>query len=103
MKVISKKTVKSSTALAQVLAERRVLARTLDSPFLVGLKFSFQSTTELFFVIDYKSGGELFMHLERNGGRFEEEKVRFYLCEIILALEYLHSQNIIYRDLKPEK
>lgn len=97
MKVISKKSVKSSSAIAQVLAERQVLARTLDSPFLVGLKFSFQSATDLFFVMDYKNGGELFTHLQRDGGRFEEDKVRFYLCEIVLALSYLHAHGIIYR------
>ncbi|KAK4699765.1 hypothetical protein P7C70_g6494, partial [Phenoliferia sp. Uapishka_3] len=102
MKVITKQSVATRSALAQVLAERQVLARTLDSPFLVGLKFSFQSPTDLFFVIDYKSGGELFSHLQKDGGRFEEDKVRFYLCEIILALQYLHEHNIIYRDLKPE-
>ncbi|KAM0752261.1 kinase-like protein [Meredithblackwellia eburnea MCA 4105] len=102
MKVIQKESVVSKSALNQVLAERQVLARTLDSPFLVGLKFSFQSPTDLFFVIDYKSGGELFSHLQKDGGRFEEDKVRFYLCEIVLALEYLHARGIIYRDLKPE-
>lgn len=48
-------------------------------------------------MIDYKSGGELFSHLQKDGGRFEEGKVRFYLCEIILALQYLHDAGIIYR------
>ncbi|KPV75194.1 uncharacterized protein RHOBADRAFT_14709, partial [Rhodotorula graminis WP1] len=102
MKVIRKASVTTPEALAQVIAERQVLARTTDSPFLIGLKFSFQSDNELFLVIDYKSGGEVFQHLQRDGGRFEEAKVRFYVAEIILALEYLHDNNIVYRDLKPE-
>ncbi|BGP47735.1 hypothetical protein JCM10450v2_003600 [Rhodotorula kratochvilovae] len=102
MKVIRKASVTTPEALAQVIAERQVLARTTDSPFLIGLKFSFQSESELFLVIDYKSGGEVFQHLQRDGGRFEEAKVRFYVAEIILALEYLHQHNIVYRDLKPE-
>ncbi|KAK4055989.1 hypothetical protein OIO90_002984 [Microbotryomycetes sp. JL221] len=102
MKVISKNNIVNKSALAQVLAERQVLARTNACPFLVGLKFSFQSPTDLFFVIDYKSGGELFTHLQRDGGRFEEAKVQFYTAEIILALDYLHSEGIVYRDLKPE-
>lgn len=59
--------------------------------------YSFQSPTDLFFVIDYKSGGELFTHLQRDGGRFEESKVQFYIAEIVLALGYLHDCNIIYR------
>ena len=58
---------------------------------------SFQSPTDLFFVIDYKSGGELFTHLQRDGGRFEENKVQFYIAEIVLALDFLHSANVIYR------
>jgi len=102
MKVIAKSRVANSSELQHVLAERRVLQRTLDSPFLVGLKFSFQSPTDLFLVMDYKSGGELFAILQRDGGRFEEDRVRFYLAEILLGLKFLHAANIIYRDLKPE-
>lgn len=49
----------------------------------------------------FKRGGELFEHL-RVAKRFEENRVKFYAAEIILALEYLHKKNIIYRDLKPE-
>ncbi|GAA5846808.1 hypothetical protein JCM5353_005910 [Sporobolomyces roseus] len=102
LKVINKSRITTPGALAQVFAERQVLALTVDSPFLVSLKFSFQSSTNLFFVIDYKGGGELFQHLQRDGGRFEESRVRFYLGEIVLALEYLHERGIVYRDLKPE-
>ncbi|GAA5936588.1 uncharacterized protein JCM15063_001930 [Sporobolomyces koalae] len=102
LKVINKSRITTPGALAQVFAERQVLALTVDSPFLVSLKFSFQSSTNLFFVIDYKGGGELFQHLQRDGGRFEESRVRYYVGEIILAIEYLHERGIVYRDLKPE-
>lgn len=51
--------------------------------------------------MDFLNGGELFYHLRREQ-RFSEDRVRFYAAEILLALEYLHDQNIIYRDLKPE-
>lgn len=102
MKVISKRHVQSESARAQVTAERAVLVRTLNTPFCIGLKFSFQSATEIFFIMDYKSGGELFDHLQRAGGRFEEAQARHYIGEIVLALEYLHNAGIVYRDLKPE-
>lgn len=52
-------------------------------------------------VIDYNPGGELFYHLKYKGG-FNERKTAFYIAEIILALEFLHSKGILYRDLKPE-
>ena len=56
---------------------------------------------QLYFVLDYCAGGELFFHLGREG-RFEEDRARFYAAQIVLALEHLHSLNVIYRDLKPE-
>jgi serine/threonine protein kinase len=52
-------------------------------------------------VLDFCPGGELFFHLRRLG-RFNEEQARFYFSEITLAMEYLHNNGIIYRDLKPE-
>lgn len=97
MKVIRKSSLSTPEALAQVVTERTVLAETNECPFLVGLKFSFQSPGELFLVMDYKGGGEVFQHLQKDGGRFEEDKVRFYVAEIILAIEFLHSKKIVYR------
>ncbi|GAA6063112.1 hypothetical protein JCM10212_002634 [Sporobolomyces blumeae] len=102
LKVIQKSAIETRGALEQVFAERRVLSLTSESPFLVSLKFSLSDEKNLFLVIDYKGGGELFQHLQRDGGRFQESSVKFYLGEIVLALEYLHSRGIVYRDLKPE-
>ena len=55
----------------------------------------------MYLVLNFESGGSLFFHLKRNK-RFVETEIKFYACEIIVALEYLHKENIIYRDLKPE-
>lgn len=101
MKVLSKREIIAKKEVAHTIGERKILQRSLDSPFLVGLKFSFQTDTDLYLVTDFKSGGELFWHLQRET-RFSEERARFYVAELILALEHLHKYDIVYRDLKPE-
>ena len=103
MKVLSKKVIVQKKEVAHTLGERNILVRTAmaDSPFIVGLKFSFQTPTDLYLVTDYMSGGELFWHLQREG-RFNEARAKFYIAELILALQHLHEHNIVYRDLKPE-
>lgn len=101
MKVLSKKEIIAKKEVAHTIGERKILQRSLDSPFLVGLKFSFQTETELYLVTDFKSGGELFWHLQKET-RFTEERARFYIAELVLALEHLHKYDIVYRDLKPE-
>lgn len=101
MKVLSKKEVIDKKEVQHTIGERNILQQSSSCPFLLGLKFSFQSPGELFLVMDYKGGGELFHHLQKEG-RFTEERARFYTAEIVLALEHLHKYNIVYRDLKPE-
>ncbi|XPS73511.1 Non-specific serine/threonine protein kinase [Ascochyta lentis] len=103
MKVLSKKVIVQKKEVAHTLGERNILVRTAmaDSSFIVGLKFSFQTPSDLYLVTDYMSGGELFWHLQREG-RFQEARAKFYIAELILALQHLHDHNIVYRDLKPE-
>eukprot|EP00437_Effrenium_voratum_P050135 CAMPEP_0181520758 /NCGR_PEP_ID=MMETSP1110-20121109/66484_1 /TAXON_ID=174948 /ORGANISM="Symbiodinium sp., Strain CCMP421" /LENGTH=468 /DNA_ID=CAMNT_0023651275 /DNA_START=33 /DNA_END=1440 /DNA_ORIENTATION=- len=101
VKVMSKrKLVTHDKKLERAIAEKRVLAR-LSHPFVVQMHWAFQTQGHLFLVLDYCSGGELFHHLDRRGP-FSEIDSRFYISEILLGLEYLHSQGILYRDLKPE-
>ncbi|KAL8730815.1 MAG: hypothetical protein Q9181_004530 [Wetmoreana brouardii] len=103
MKVLSKKVIVQKKEVAHTLGERNILVRTAmaESPFIVGLKFSFQTTTDLYLVTSYMSGGELFWHLQK-AGRFNEGRAKFYIAELILALQHLHRYDIVYRDLKPE-
>ncbi|PTU17106.1 hypothetical protein P175DRAFT_0496619 [Aspergillus ochraceoroseus IBT 24754] len=103
MKVLSKKVIIQKKEVAHTLGERNILVRTAMavSPFIVGLKFSFQTPTDLYLVTDYMSGGELFWHLQKEG-RFQEARAKFYIAELILALQHLHDHDIVYRDLKPE-
>lgn len=103
MKVLQKKVIVQKKEVAHTLGERNILVRTAmaDSPFIVGLKFSFQTPTDLYLVTGYMSGGELFWHLQKEG-RFNEGRAKFYIAELILALQHLHQHDIVYRDLKPE-
>jgi len=100
MKTIRKQHVASRGEITHTLAERTVLAQ-VNNPFIVPLKFSFQSRDKLYLVLAFVNGGELFSHLQREQ-RFNEERSRFYAAELLLALEHLHDFNVVYRDLKPE-
>ncbi|KAH8114738.1 Pkinase-domain-containing protein [Phellopilus nigrolimitatus] len=100
LKTIRKAHIASRNEITHTLAERLVLAR-INNPFIVPLKFSFQSEQKLYLVLAFVNGGELFHHLQQEQ-RFNEERSRFYSAELLLALEHLHTLDVVYRDLKPE-
>lgn len=100
MKILKKRAIIARNQVEHTKAERKIL-QSLQHPFLMTLRYAFQSKEKLYFVLDYYQGGELFFHL-KNNRRFSEEVARIYVGEIALALGHLHSLAIIYRDLKPE-
>jgi serum/glucocorticoid-regulated kinase 2 len=100
LKTIRKLHIISRSEVNHTLAERTVLAQ-INNPFIVPLKFSFQSPEKLYLVLAFVNGGELFHHLQREG-KFDVNRARFYTAELLCALECLHGFNVIYRDLKPE-
>lgn len=100
MKVLKKQMLVARKQVTHTQTERKVL-ELIDHPFLVSLRFAFQTPQKLYMVLDYFNGGELFFHL-KHGGKFTEERAKFYAAEITLALQCLHENGIIYRDLKPE-
>jgi len=100
MKVLNKKTIIQRNEVERTKSEKSILMK-LRFPFLVGLLYSFQTPDNLYFVMEYINGGELFFHLQKEK-KFSEERVRFYGAEIVAGLEYLHSSGVVYRDLKPE-
>jgi len=100
LKVLKKDNIIKRNQVEHTKTERSVLGY-VKHPFIVGLNMAFQSREKLYFVLDYCAGGELFFHLGKLG-KFKESRSRFYAAEIILAISYVHTLDIIYRDLKPE-
>lgn len=100
MKVLDKSMATDQRKLKQIENERKIMQIT-NHPFIVKLYWAFQTYTTLNFVMDLWVGGELFYRLKLNK-RLDEQTAKFYIIELILAFEYLHKKNIVYRDLKPE-
>jgi serine/threonine protein kinase len=100
MKTMEKKLLEETEQVQATLVEKNVLL-TLNHPFLVGAHATFQSPQNIYMVIDYVPGGELFKRLQ-DDGKFSESRARLYTAEIALGLGFLHSKGFIYRDLKPE-
>lgn len=99
MKVLKKATLKVRDR-ERTKMERNILA-SINHPFIVGLHYAFQTEGKLYLVLDFLRGGDLFGRLAKEI-MFTEEDVKFYMAELVLALDHLHSLGIIYRDLKPE-
>lgn len=101
LKVLEKETIVANKQASQVVREKEVLAECSECPFIVSYVGSFQDRRRLYLVMEFVIGGELFTHLNRVK-RMPVEDARFYLAEVMVALEYMHERDIVYRDLKPE-
>mmetsp|Transcript_10092 Transcript_10092/g.29732 ORF Transcript_10092/g.29732 Transcript_10092/m.29732 type:complete len:454 (+) Transcript_10092:114-1475(+) len=100
LKILKKSEVIYLKQVDHIKMEKAIL-EVIEHPFIVNLFGSFQDPMNLYLMMEYVIGGEFFSHL-RKAGRFPNETARFYAAEIVLAFEHLHTQSIIYRDLKPE-
>ena len=120
MKTLRKDAIVERNQVVHTKAERAILEK-IRHPNIVSLRYAFQSPDKLYMILDYVNGGELFFHLKKTG-RFTEDRVRFYVAQIVLALGHLvrpvpsplitratdwqyalqHDLGIVYRDLKPE-
>ncbi|KEG03829.1 rac-beta serine/threonine protein kinase, putative [Plasmodium vinckei vinckei] len=100
MKILRKENIISQNQLEHTKVEKSIL-KSVSHPFIVKMYYTFQTSKKLYFILEYCPGGELFFHLSKLN-KFTEEIARFYVSEIIIALQYLHKLSIIYRDLKPE-
>ena len=97
---MEKTTLFSENRLPQIISEKDIL-KDSDHPFIVKLYMALQTSNRVHLIMEFCPGGELFFHLQHHK-RLTEDQALFYFSEIVLALEYLHKNDIIYRDLKPE-
>ncbi|KAF4776449.1 hypothetical protein HER10_EVM0006303 [Colletotrichum scovillei] len=99
LKYIRKDEVVRSESVRNIIRERRMLEH-VNHPFICNLRYSFQDIEYMYLVVDLMSGGDLRFHISRK--TFTEDAVRFWIAELGCALRYIHSQNIIHRDVKPD-
>jgi len=100
MKVLHKSVVVNRSQVEHIQAERAIL-ESIDHPFLIRLRFAFQTESKLFMIMQFMRGGEVFHHL-KSKKTFDEDLARFYAAEIALGIGHLHAVGVVYRDLKPE-
>jgi len=108
LKILDKKKIRSFRDKEQVMNERLVLIRT-NHPFIVQMHGAFQNDRKLYLILEYCPGklllkfrgGELYRLLEKRKV-LSEIQTLFYAAQLVLAIEHLHSLDIIFRDLKPE-
>ncbi|RKP10176.1 kinase C-like protein, partial [Thamnocephalis sphaerospora] len=100
LKYISKKECIRMDALRNVFRERNIL-ESIDHPYVVNLRFSFQDDDYMYMVTDLMLGGDLRFHLLRKP-YVEEDEARHWIAELACGISYLHSKGIMHRDIKPD-
>lgn len=100
LKMMRKSEIIRLNQVEHIFSERAILA-SISHPFIVKLYSTFQDGLNLYMLMEYVNGGELFTYLRRMT-KFTIPCAKFYASELVLALEYLHAKGIVYRDLKPE-
>ena len=100
MKILNKKQIMGNNLVKYAKTERDVLTYVRHG-FIVGLKYAFQTPEKLFLLLEYAPCGNMSRTLHRDK-RFDEDRAKIYLAEIVLAIEDLHKRDIIFRDLKPD-
>ena len=101
MKVMNKEDIFEKNMAGYAKSERDIFEMCKDCPFIAKMYFAFQNNKNVFLLLEFCYYGDLGGVLKRDR-RFTEEVARKYLCQIIMAIEHLHSKNILYRDLKPD-
>lgn len=100
LKIISRESIEE-TSTAESVRNEQLITDTISHPFIVKSFGNFQDSKNIYFLFEYLPGGDLFTQLKQNK-RFSLSTTRFYASQILLAIRFLHFNDIIYRDLKLE-
>ena len=100
IKMLKKQSILENEEFESLITEKRIfeLATEAQNPFLVHLQATFQDEFRIYFVMEFVSGGDLMFHIQNR--EFSLKDCKFYAAQIILALQFLHSKGVLYRDLK---
>lgn len=101
MKVLSKLVIHKRRMIDYIKEEKAIMTMLPSHPFICTLHFAFQTEHHVYFVLDYLPGGELYTHIYPNRHLLESD-ARFYIAEVVLALEHIHRHDVVHRDIKPE-
>lgn len=101
IKRLDKQLLKSNRQLDNIYKEAKILKETSSCPFIVKFFNLIETDVDLFLTMEYVKGGELFYYMKKYI-KFSVETVKFFICEIIISLKFMHDRGILYRDLKPE-
>ncbi|KAL1747482.1 hypothetical protein HDZ31DRAFT_31849 [Schizophyllum fasciatum] len=101
IKVLKKADMIAKNQITNVKAERMILMKQAESPFVAKLYWTFQSRDNLYLVMEYLNGGDC-AALIKSLGCLPEEWTKNYIAEVVLGLEYLHQRGVVHRDLKPD-
>mmetsp|Transcript_33607 Transcript_33607/g.54561 ORF Transcript_33607/g.54561 Transcript_33607/m.54561 type:complete len:1117 (-) Transcript_33607:135-3485(-) len=101
LKCVSKRIVLDTKQSKHIVSEKQVLQK-MNHPFIIKLFATYKDSRYVYFVLELCLGGELFGLVQNKGGSFSEAHTCFYTANMVSIFEYMHSLDIIYRDLKPE-
>lgn len=96
MKILKKKEMIIRNQVLHIKTERKIMEM-IDNPFIIKLEYAFQNRHKLYLLSKFCPGGELFFHMQKIH-RFNEESAKFYLAQVVLALDALHIKDIVYRE-----
>ena len=100
IKAISKNVIKLEKMESNIQLEKNILLK-IDHPFIVKLVKCLEDKKNIYFLMEYLKGKELF-DVIRDIGLLNKEQTNFFIASMFIAIDYLHSRKIIYRDIKPE-